>query len=151
MAVTLRAIGLCDPAVLSALHALSFPEEPWSAESFASLLAMPGACGSIALEEGEPLGYILCRTAVDQGEIISLGVVPAARRRGVGRLLLDAVLDDVRKDGVDTMFLEVAEDNAAGRALYAAAGFVPISRRPGYYIRPDGRVTALVLRATLTA
>ncbi|HEY0838393.1 MAG TPA: alanine acetyltransferase, partial [Azospirillum sp.] len=39
-----------------------------------------------------------------------------------------------------------AEDNAAARALYAAAGFATVGRRPGYYKRPDGRVAALVLR-----
>ena len=49
------------------------------------------------------------------------------------------------------MFLEVAEDNRAARALYAAAGFASVGRRPAYYARPGAAdaVAALILRRDL--
>jgi ribosomal-protein-alanine N-acetyltransferase len=52
--------------------------------------------------------------------------------------------------GAERMFLEVAEDNAAARALYARAGFAEAGRRRGYYARPDGPAAdALVLALDL--
>ncbi|HJU19388.1 MAG TPA: PCRF domain-containing protein, partial [Stellaceae bacterium] len=47
------------------------------------------------------------------------------------------------------LMLEMAEDNTAAAALYAAHGFVPIGRRPRYYRRGRHFVDALVLRLRL--
>ena len=45
------------------------------------------------------------------------------------------------------IFLEVGEDNPAAIALYRAAGFGQVGRRPGYYRRKDtGRIAALIMR-----
>ena len=53
--------------------------------------------------------------------------------------------------GAAILFLEVAEDNAAARVLYARAGFVEIGRRKAYYASPDGRrIDALVLHRDLS-
>jgi ribosomal-protein-alanine N-acetyltransferase len=52
--------------------------------------------------------------------------------------------------GAASLFLEVAEDNAAGRALYDGLGFASVGRRPAYYARPGGpAVAALVLGRSL--
>ena len=52
--------------------------------------------------------------------------------------------------GAVRVFLEVADDNAAARALYARAGFVEAGRRPGYYAGADGeRRDALLLALNL--
>jgi ribosomal-protein-alanine N-acetyltransferase len=64
-------------------------------------------------------------------------VTGAARRRGLGRALLDAAIVEARARGARTMFLEVAAGNAAGRALYAGAGFVESGRRVRYYADGD--------------
>jgi ribosomal-protein-alanine N-acetyltransferase len=61
------------------------------------------------------------------------------------------VLDRAARHGAEAVFLEVAEDNAAAIALYANNKFVEVGRRPGYYSRKDGRVTALVMRRDVTA
>ena len=71
----------------------------------------------------------------DEREQLSLAVVPAHRRQGAATALIDAVVERVRSDGVTRLFLEVAEDNAGARRLYASFGFEPIGRRPGYYSR----------------
>ena len=42
-------------------------------------------------------------------------------------------LDKMTGRGARQCFLEVADTNAAARALYASAGFVEVGRRPGYY------------------
>jgi ribosomal-protein-alanine N-acetyltransferase len=55
------------------------------------------------------------------------------------------VCDEALQRGAQCIFLEVAADNTVARALYAAQGFVQISRRLNYYRRPAGLIDALVL------
>ena len=81
--------------------------------------------------------------ALDLGHHAAL----ADGRGGIGRALLDATIAALAEDGMRALFLEVAEDNAAGRALYAAAGFSAVGRWADFY-RRDGAepASALVLR-----
>jgi [ribosomal protein S18]-alanine N-acetyltransferase len=118
--------------VIAALHEQCF-EEAWSAESIAGLLAMPGAFGLIALGSAGPAGFILCRVAGDECEVLALGVLPADRRTGVAGAILDAALANASGRGARRVFLEVAEDNRAARGLYSAHGFAGVGRRAGYY------------------
>ncbi|MEO1469220.1 MAG: GNAT family N-acetyltransferase [Pseudomonadota bacterium] len=101
--------------------------------------------GLAVADDGLAEGLILLGLAADEAEILDLGVVPAARRRGLARALLDMALAEAARRGARTAFLEVAEDNAPARALYARAGFAEVGRRPAYY----GRTDALVLRRPL--
>jgi ribosomal-protein-alanine N-acetyltransferase len=141
----LRSACAADAAVLAALHAPCFPEDPWSTAAMATLLESPGMLGLIATDTDYPQGFILCRLAADEGEVLTLAVLPAARRQGIGALLLGGALAWVRRYRVATLFLEVAEDNEAAQALYQAAGFVAVGRRPRYYQRGTVSVAALVL------
>ena len=141
----LRPACAADAALLAALHAPCFPEDPWSAAAMASLLESPGMLGLIATDSDDPQGFILCRLAADEGEVLTLAVLPAARRQGIGALLLGGALAWVRRYRVATLFLEVAEDNEAAQALYQATGFATVGRRPGYYQRGTLSVAALVL------
>ncbi|MGQ9366268.1 GNAT family N-acetyltransferase [Azospirillum sp. ST 5-10] len=148
--VVLRPAGPFDAAVVAALQQLCFPEEPWSDGFVATLLGQPGTFGRLAVggtaAAPNPLGFVLARVAAEDGEILAIGVPPARRRAGLGRRLLDEALAEMQRLGATAVFLEVAEDNMAARALYTDAGFFAVGRRPGYYRRPDGRATALVLR-----
>lgn len=128
------------PARLAALHAAAF-DRPWDAGAFATLLDQSGV---FAVEEAD--GFILMRVAADEAEILTLAVRPGARRRGLGARLVGQGAVAAAARGADRLFLEVAEDNAAARALYARAGFVEAGRRPGYYQQADGsRRDALLL------
>lgn len=135
-----------DAAALAALHGAAF-EDRWSAGAMRDLLAMPGAFALIA-EAGEgPRGFVLARQAADEGEIVSVATHPAARQQGLGTDLLEAALGRLAAGGVQTVFLEVAVDNAAALALYAKFGFALAGRRKAYYERNTGvRVDALIMR-----
>lgn len=125
---------------LAALHAAAFPEgERWGADAIRLMLEMPGAFGLHLPGQG----FVLARVAADEAEILTLAVVPGARRQGHGGALLAAAMAGAAARGAAAMFLEVSERNAAARALYAAAGFAEAGRRRRYY--PDG-ADALVLR-----
>jgi tRNA threonylcarbamoyladenosine biosynthesis protein TsaB len=122
--------------VLAALHAEAFAgqsEELWTEKSLRELLAMPGALALLAMQGGEPVGFILLRQAADEAEIITLAVQPQQRRLGVARRLLTVGLAKITGRGAQQCFLEVADTNVAARGLYASAGFVEVGRRSGYY------------------
>lgn len=143
----IAAASLADVAVMAALHARAF-ERPWSAADIATLLQNPSAFALIA-SAGDAQGFVLAWAAAGDAELLTVAVVPEARRRGVGVSLVSAAGVAALVRGAATMHLEVAEDNAAARALYAKLGYAEAGRRPGYYAATIGRVDAIVMRRTL--
>jgi ribosomal-protein-alanine N-acetyltransferase len=129
-----------DPAILARLHAQAFAA-PWSEAEFADLLTQAGVFAVVELD-----GFILVRVVLDEAEILTLAVRPEARRAGLGGRLTGQGALAAAAAGAVRLFLEVAEDNAAARALYDRAGFRQIGRRKAYYATPDGaRTHALML------
>jgi ribosomal-protein-alanine N-acetyltransferase len=130
---------------LAVLHADAF-DAPWSAPAFASLLDQPG----VILEACRD-GFVLIRVAADEAEILTLAVRSPARRAGLGSRLTRRAAECALEAGAARLFLEVAEDNTAARALYARQGFAEAGRRPNYYARSEGPpVDALLLVLNLT-
>ena len=141
--ITVEAADAAHADALAAIHAAAFPAgERWDAGAMAGQLAQPGVFGFIAATGG----LVLARVAADEAEVLTLGVMPAARRTGLGRALLDQAMAAAAARGAAWMLLEVADANVAGRALYAASGFAVVGRRRRYY---PGGGDALVLRAAL--
>jgi ribosomal-protein-alanine N-acetyltransferase len=139
-------------AALSALHAACF-DTSWSAAEMSKLLTMPGTRAVIATTDGDdtPLAFAMVRTAAGESEVITLGVVPAWRRRGIGRVVLDHCQDLAARDGARRMFLEVAEGNRSALALYEAADYAAVGHRPDYYRNRDGgRESARILARDLS-
>jgi ribosomal-protein-alanine N-acetyltransferase len=139
--------------VLAEIHHQAF-ETPWSGAEFTALLAGPGvfAIGAVpesAAEADPPAGFVLCRVAADEAEILTLATVPDQRRRGVASALLAAANAEAVRAGAAVMFLEVAEDNPAAYALYLSHGFREVGSRAGYYRRAERDVRARIMRVDL--
>lgn len=151
-ALVLRPPETADFAALAALHAESF-DRPWSAADLADFAQGPGACALLVENDGVLAGFILCRAVAGEAEILTLAVHPSARGRGFGRALVTAAQRLCAQAGAESMWLEVAQDNAPALALYAACGFQPAGRRSGYYERGLGkpRIDAILLRAALNS
>ncbi len=133
-----------DPEALAALHETGF-DRGWTAKTFADLLKQPGVAAIV-----EPDGFILIRVVADEAEILTLAVHPGARGRGQGARLTRAAATAAAAGGARHLFLEVAEDNIAARALYRRAGFEIVGRRPRYYVRSGmPSVDALLLSLNL--
>jgi ribosomal-protein-alanine N-acetyltransferase len=132
------------------MHSAAFPEDPWDADALERILGLSGGFGYLAWQEGALAGFILARDLGGEVEVLSLGVLPAWRRRGAGRALLDAVVAEAQRRSAGSLVLEVATENAAARLLYAACDFIQVGRRPRYYRRADGRADALILRRAVT-
>lgn len=103
----------------------------------------------VAQTRDGPAGYIVGRMALDEGEILNLGVALRVRRRGIGRALVERLLDTYAAAGVRRVFLEVRASNLAAQHLYATFGFAPIGRRRRYYRAPVE--DAVVLQAVIPA
>ncbi len=126
------------PETLAAVHARAFVEErAWTAAEFATLLAQ-----SSALVAGDARSFVLGRVALDEAEVLTLATDPGHRRQGLARAALADFEARAVARGAARVFLEVAEDNTAARALYSGASYRQVGRRAGYYA---GGVAALVL------
>jgi ribosomal-protein-alanine N-acetyltransferase len=148
-ALVIRLALSVDVGAIARLHHVCF-EEAWSEQAVGEVLAAPGSVAWLATLEGEPVGFAIARQAGDDAELLSLGVDPTTRRRSIARRLVETVIVWAGGHGAHLLFLEVAEDNDAARALYADYGYAPVGRRPDYYRGHDGRpVAALTMRLTL--
>ena len=87
--------------------------------------------------------------AAGDAEILTVAVVPEARRKGVGAALITSAGVAALVRGAASMFLEVSETNDAARALYTKLGFAEAGRRRDYYATDDGWVDAIVMRRGL--
>lgn len=160
----LRPIGPFDLQILAALHAASFTapwDQPWRTDSFAEILAMPGASGLLLAEGDEPLGFIVTRRVLDEMEIILLAIHPGRRQAGLGHRLAKAAIDQAAdgaaaigqampgdtSSAVRSVFLEYAAPNRAAERLYRGLGFVQVGRRRGYYQGAGAeRIDAVTMR-----
>ena len=132
----LRPASRGDVAAIAAMERSVF-SDPWSAESIRETIGMPWIFTEVAeAPDGALAGYVFCREVAGESEILNIAVDPSRRRGGVGKLLLGAALTWAEGRGAEETFLEVRESNAGAIALYEAAGFRAVGRRPDYYQHP---------------
>lgn len=130
-----------------AIEADLFGAEQWSAAMFWNELAN-GHHYRIATDDaGAVLGYAgLAVAPPDEAWVQNIAVRRDAQRRGIGRLLLEALLAEAARRSMRAVLLEVAADNGPAQRLYAAYGFEPIGVRRGYY--QPSNTDALVMQRT---
>lgn len=132
MSVDLTPLTAAQARLIAGMHHVCFAE-PWSEKAMSELLALPGCFGWLAAEGEAPQGFVLARIAADEAEILTILVLPPYRRHGLAGRLLDAVIGNLRMQGVGKLFLEVALSNEAALELYTKVGFIQVGRRPHYY------------------
>lgn len=121
-----------------------FGAEQWSAAMFWNELA--NGNHYLAAFEGEDLvGYGgLAVTGPKEAWVNNIAVRRDRQRRGIGRLLLESLLEHARSQGARSVLLEVAADNEPAQHLYDGYGFAVVGRRRGYY--QPSNTDALVMR-----
>lgn len=119
---------------VAAIEEMSF-SLPWSLESL-ELMLTEQASALVALEDGRVLGYVGMMCVLDEGQIINVAVHPDARRRGVGRSLMQAAEAYAKERGIVFLSLEVRESNIAARSLYSSLGWEEQGIRKGFYSHP---------------
>jgi [ribosomal protein S18]-alanine N-acetyltransferase len=109
---------------------------PWQEATFRGLLRRHSAALFVAEDAGLLVGYAVLWFAADGAELGDLAVHPEARRRGLGRWILEGTLREARLRGAAHVFLEVREGNADARRMYEKSGFETVGVRPSYYTEP---------------
>ena len=112
---------------LANLHKKCFPKKPWSADDFRDL--KNSGCEIIMSENG----FIVYRIAVDEAEIITIGVNPEMRRQGIASAMIGIIEKTLLNQGIKKIFLEVATTNTPAKKLYENMGFKVAGLRPKYY------------------
>ncbi len=124
---------------VAALEKLCF-STPWSKESFREVGESTDhifwILAETKAEACEVLGFGCVSVMLDEGELLNIAVSPTHRRKGIGQILLSALLCEANWRGVRRMFLEVRESNLPAQSLYLRNGFTPVGRRKRYYHDP---------------
>ena len=125
--------------------AASLPESPhWPESAYLDALNPESAPRRIALvAEGlDPAGsnhlegFTAASLLPPQAELESIAVAAGSQRRGLGHMLFDALMNELRKGGVLQITLEVRASNHAALAFYRHAGFSQTGLRRAYYADP---------------
>ncbi len=95
-------------------------------------------------------GYAILSVAAGESHLLNICIDPAHHGKGLGRELLDHIIEVARSQGAEMMFLEVRPTNIAAIRLYESVGFSEVGVRRNYYPAPAGREDALVLALQLT-
>ncbi|HIZ97890.1 MAG TPA: ribosomal protein S18-alanine N-acetyltransferase [Candidatus Janibacter merdipullorum] len=145
---SLREVRWQDLEVLAELETELFGTEAWSLTSWWGELAGRPRREYLLAEDDEGIvGYAGLDHGGEVSDVMTIAVLPRARRTGLGRRLLEELVARSVAAGADRLLLEVRADNDAARGLYAARGFDLLQTRRGYY---PGGVDALVLALDLT-
>jgi ribosomal-protein-alanine N-acetyltransferase len=111
--------------------------QPWSRAFFEKELSTPFAQLTVAIEQSDARAVLVgysCRWRVtDEVHLLNVAVHQSRRGSGVGRALVEAVIEEGRATRARTMFLEVRAGNVAARRLYRRLGFRDLGVRRGYY------------------
>jgi ribosomal-protein-alanine N-acetyltransferase len=127
------------------------PGIAYSRQELKSYLRHQSSFALVAYEDGDDAkggkiaGFVVVQSA-PVGHIITIDVLPAARRSGVGSLLLRASEDRLRAAGAKAVGLETAVDNLPALSFYKRHGYSVIRTWPRYY---STGVDALVLKKIL--
>lgn len=118
--------------------------DPWSEKSIVSELGNPLSLWLVAVEQDRVLGYVGSQTVLGETDMMNLAVAPEVRRQGIGRALVETLMEFLRARKSHSLTLEVRQSNLPAQKLYAELGFQQVGRRPGYYFAP--KEDALILR-----
>jgi [ribosomal protein S18]-alanine N-acetyltransferase len=108
----------------------------WSTASLAETFERYPSYFLVSWQAEELSGFISGRRVADEGEILNLAVKQHQRRHGVGKALVQSLLEIFARESVLQVFLEVRESNAHAIAFYQSLGFHQAGRREGYYRDP---------------
>ncbi|WP_157157145.1 MULTISPECIES: ribosomal protein S18-alanine N-acetyltransferase [unclassified Diaminobutyricimonas] len=143
----LRTATAADIDGIMALETSIFESDAWSTENMTDEVTGDHRYYLVAVTEAGVIeGYagLLSPLRAPDADIQTIAVAPSARRHGLGRTLMLALINEARRRGAEQVFLEVRADNPGAQTLYTSLGFDRIGVRAGYY-QPDN-VDAIIMR-----
>lgn len=127
---------------IDSINRVSFPH-PWSRALIEAELGNPHCRYAVGVEQGKVVGYAGMTIIAGEANITNVAVLPECRRQGVGRLLLERLIEICEEENLLLITLEVRRSNIPAIALYESLGFSHEGMRKGYY--SDNGEDALIM------
>jgi ribosomal-protein-alanine N-acetyltransferase len=150
-ALTLRLADESDARVIATMsrdhveHGLGWKYDP---PRILRAIRDPDCVVLVACDRGEVAGFAIMEFGEARAHLLLLAVRPRRRRLGIGRRLVEWLIESARTAGIDSVHLELRAGNEAAGNFYRALGFSPTITVPGYY---NGREAALRMIRVLRA
>ena len=130
--LVIRQGTLSDVQAIMALEQGSI-EHPWESKAIETLITDSNKTCLIAELDGTIAAYVGAESVLDESNIGNIVTHKAFRGRGIATRLFDALLKELKEQGIAKVFLEVEHDNAPAIALYEKSGFTKYGHRRDYY------------------
>lgn len=111
--------------------------EGWSKTAISALLTREDVVYLVATAGENVCGIAGMYLVLDEGQITNVAVLPAYRKQGIGKLLIQQLIETGKTHGVNLFTLEVASRNATAIKLYGGFGFQTVGHRKGFYKDDD--------------
>ena len=131
--VHIRRMGPADVDQVTGIEQATFAV-PWSRESFQREMEKNVAARYLVAEKGDSvIGYAGAWVILDECHITNIAVSEPERGKGIGRMLVEALMQYVSNLGAAYATLEVRVSNTRAIHLYESLGFIRMGRRKRYY------------------
>ena len=146
--ITYRVANAFDLPVFVSLDKELFPYSPWSTSQYKEEFSSPTRHFVVAVDtEQNIVGYAgVFAPGGAEADVLTVGVVPAQRGKGVAKALMALITDWAKEQGSIAMMLEVKVDNAEAIGLYQSLGYSQLNIRKDYF---GAGLDALVMRLEL--
>ena len=121
---------------------------PWTRGIFQDCMRVGYLCHVLEQDDGVK-AYSVLSVGVAETHVLTLCVRPDSQRQGLGRMMMEHMLELASQAGAETMLLEVRPSNEAAIRLYHQLQFNEVGTRPDYYPSADGREDALIMGRSL--
>lgn len=147
--ISFRVATPFDLPVFVSLDKELFPYSPWSASQYKEEFSSPTRHFVVAVDESQSIvGYAgVFAPGGAEADVLTVGVVPSHRGKGIARHLMALITDWARNQGSTAMMLEVKVDNAEAIGLYESLGYSKLNTRKDYF---GAGLDALVMRLELS-
>lgn len=133
------------PQVL-AIEQLAF-SHPWSQRLYQDALERYD-CWLVELA-GEHVGHAVMQYIADEAHLLNIVIAKAQQGRGLGRQLLEFLLQQAQQRQCSECFLELRASNHGAYHLYEQLGFNEVGRRKNYYPAVNGQEDAILMICSL--
>ncbi|MBX9676606.1 MAG: ribosomal-protein-alanine N-acetyltransferase [Methylotenera sp.] len=143
----LRPMQMTDLDAVMAIEPTIYTH-PWTRGNFSDSLNS-GYSAWVFVTNQKIIGYALLMMVLDEAHLLNLSVAKDQQKQGLGRYLLEHMLQIAKNHKAANMFLEVRPSNISAIALYENMGFCEMAVRRGYYPAHNGREDAVLMGLAL--
>lgn len=142
-----RPMNMTDLDAIMDIEPLIY-SHPWTRGNFNDSLNS-GYSAWVLEKNNEMIGYALLMMVMDEAHLLNLSIAKPYQKQGLGRYLLEHMLQIARNHHALNMFLEVRTSNISAIALYENVGFNEMAIRRNYYPAKTGREDAVLMGLAL--